>query len=225
MESENRKGIYTGRKKSQKFEGKWDYFFNEGEEADRKYSAFEPLLTLEEMKEGREYTFKVDHKPTGKTGDNGQPTYYHNLGRISRDGDFIMEWTGETQDTSKQSQLPTQAKTEAKQQYTPQPGRKETDSREEYWAKKEARDIEKEAKYTLSLKYINAVAMMPAVGSIIGSMMTNKEGYDYVLKNGFEAFSDHVLSCLEKTAEKRLPDEVAYANRKTDKKEGVEANP
>ena len=89
METEKRKGTYTGKKKGKGT--RWEIYFNEGGEEDRKYSAFEPLLNLEQIKEGREYSYEVVHVPTK----DDPSKFHHNLGRVGKDMDFAIEWTGE----------------------------------------------------------------------------------------------------------------------------------
>ena len=214
--SEQKTAIYTGRKKGN---GKrWELYFNEGGYQDKRYSAFEPLLNLSDLKEGREYTFTVLNVPTK----DDPSKFHHNIGREGKDMDFVIEWTGETaQPKQTQAQPPTK---DEPRPYTPQAGRKETDSREEYWAKREARDIEKERIYELRLPYINAVNMMPGACAIVAGMMTHAEGYNEVKKTGLDKTIELILRQMEATVQQRLPPEAAYKT-KTEEKKGVEANP
>ena len=221
MESEKRTETYTGRKKGNG--NRWEFYFNDGGENDKRYSAFEPLLNLSDLKEGREYTFDVVHVPTK----DDPSKFHHNLGRVGKDMDFAIEWTGEEgKPAQKQTTMATSAKEAINPSYTPRTAtqREVKDAREDAYRNKDIRDAEKDRRYTLSLKYINAVAMMPAVGQIIGGMIQHQEGYDAVKKDGLDVTAETILRELEKIAEKRLPEEVAYANRKTEKKEpGPEA--
>ena len=216
MESEKRRGIYTGKKKGKGT--RWEIYMNEGGENDRLYSAFEPLLNLAELKETREYEYVVIHVPTK----DDPLKFHHNLGRVGKDIDFDINWTGETgKKPTVQSKI--DAPNTPEQSPRPATQREVKDAREDMYRNKDVRDAEKDRRYTLSLKYINAVALMPAVGYIIGGMMTTKDGHDEVTKAGLRETARLILSELEAVAELRLPEEVAYANRKTEKKEPIEA--
>jgi hypothetical protein len=213
MEPEMRKGIYTGRKKGKGT--RWEIYMNEGGEEDRRYSAFEPLLNLDQLKENREYTYQVVHVPT-KDDPN---KFHHNFGRVGKDLDFVIEWTGE-----EKKPAPIQAKvTDAPKPYTPQPGRTQTDDREKYWAEREKRDKEKERIYELRLPYINAVNLMPGVCAIIAGMMNHAQGYEEVKKIGIDKTAELLLRQMEAIVQQRLPAEAAYQQPKTEKKEPIEA--
>jgi len=109
-------GTYAGKK----MEGKrWVFFFDEGGENERKYSAFEPLLNLENLKEGTEYDYAVEHVPT-KDDPN---KFHHNLGRVARDGEFKIRPTG--------------AKGIPRGKDATEVPQKKQDNREDYWKNRE----------------------------------------------------------------------------------------
>lgn len=169
------------------------------------------------LDEGKYYTFTVEHVPT-----KDDPTKrHHNFARNGFNGPYMIEPANKASEDGIKTGYEI-----AKKQASRQPSNDEIPQELDklgYWDKKDARDIARENKYNLSLKYINAVAMMPAVGYIIGGMLQHKEGYDGVTKAGFGTTARLILAELEEVAETRLPPEVAYANRK-DKKGPIEAD-
>jgi hypothetical protein len=207
---ETREGVYQGMTKEAK---RYVLTFDEGEANPRKYSAFEPMMQLTELVMGENYSYEVEHVPT-KDG-----KFYHNLARTGRDAPFKIHSLGKPQKQGTLEPKPTEATNTKVSSYTPQPGRKDTDSREAYWAEREKRELEEKRIYELRLPYINAVNLMPGVCHIIGSMMQHSEGYEQVKKDGIDKTAELLLRQMESIVEQRLPKEAAYGAKNAPKKE------
>jgi hypothetical protein len=228
IKSEVRTGVFTGKKKSSKTANKWDFFFNEGGEEDRKYSSFEPLHNLTELVEGNEYRYTVEHKPTGKTGDNGQPTFYHNIGRKARDGPYVIEALGPIESEpiappKGATQPQTGASSPQKAASPPQTGESQgrqakslhdavKDAREDYYRNKDAREAERERVYHLSLPYINAIQISEGVLAFMGEQSLNpkSEVSKSLDKEGFDKTFELLLRQAEGVVGTRLPKEAKH---------------
>ena len=137
-EIETRSGTYTGIKQDKK---RWLLYFNEGGEEEQKYSAFDPLLNLNDLKIGQNYKYKVEHVPMPKE----QGKFYHNLARTGRDAAFAIEVAykpAQKQPTAQNTSAP--EKKAAPPTIAP-PAQIEY-SKDDYWKAKEQRDIANEAK-------------------------------------------------------------------------------
>lgn len=183
--------------------------FERGDYED-KVSIFEPDIPKLEI--GKSYTYTVRHVPTKEEG-----KFYHNVERATpgaRRGAYKISPAVQPNTYSSPTKAtPSQAATPTTQ-----------DARQDYWANKEKRDIERERIYELRLPYINAVNLMGGVGEIMGGMMQYKEGYDLIKKEGIDKMADTILRQLEGVVEKRLPVEAAYkppkvGEKKSEKKE------
>jgi hypothetical protein len=222
---EVREGVFTGKKKGG---ARWEYFFNEGSEEDRKYSAFEPLHNLAELKEGQEYRYTVEHKPTGKLGSNGQPSNYHNIARKARDGPYLIEALGSIESEAisppKEPQKPSNgAVSPQKAASPPQTGESQgskpkslhdavKDAREDYYRNKDAREAERERVYHLSLPYINAIQLSQGVLDFMGQQALNpkSEVSKSLDKEGFDKTFELLLRQAEGVVGARLPKEAKH---------------
>lgn len=220
IKTETRTGIFTGKKRGG---ARWEFFFNEGGDEDRKYSAFEPLHNLSELKEGEEYRYKVEHVPTGKLGSNGQPSNYHNIGRKMRDGPYDIELFGPIESEAiapkKASQeprsgpvSPSQATSQGKKDEGRSLHDRAKDARELYYAHKDEREAERERVYHLSLPYINAIQISQGVLSFLGEQSLNpkSEVSKKLMEDGFDKTFEILLRQAEGVVGKRLPKEAQY---------------
>jgi hypothetical protein len=225
--TENRTGIFTGSKLG-KGGSRWEFFFNEGGEEDRKYSAFEPLHNLAELVQGKEYSYAVEHKPTGKFAPNGQPSNYHNLVRKMRDGPYLINELGPIESepiSPPKGATQPQAGATSPQKAASQPKSGESqgrparslhdavkDAREDYYRNKDAREAERERVYHLSLPYINAIQISQGVLAFMGEQSLNpKSDVSKALdKEGFDKTFELLLRQAEGVVGARLPKEAKY---------------
>jgi hypothetical protein len=214
---ETREGVYQGMTKEAK---RYVLTFDEGEANPRKYSAFEPMMQLTELVMGENYSYEVEHVPT-KDG-----KFYHNLARTGRDAPFKIHSLGKPQKQGTLEPKPTEATNTKVSSYTPQPGRKDTDSREAYWAEREKRELEEKRIYELRLPYINAVNLSTGVLYFMANEAMNSKSQvrKELDEHGFENTFDTILRQAEAVVQKRLPAEAAYSRENAQKKgEPIEA--
>ena len=205
METETRKGIYTGKKKGKG--NRWEIYFSEQpDQDDRKYSAFDPLLNLESIKEGNEYEYQVVHVPT-KDDPN---KFHHNLARKGKDMEFVIDWTGEERKPEPKASGQAQAAQRTSQIYTP----KETE-RDRYWRVKEERDAAREP-------VITRLSCLSSASNIMAALLQYKDGYEQVKKDGGAAVCTELIARqFEQFAVNKMPSE----QKQSERNEPIEANP
>ena len=224
-EIETRTGTYTGIKQDKK---RWLLYFNEGGEEEQKYSAFDPLLNLNDLKIGQQYRYKVEHVPMPKE----QGKFYHNLARTGRDAAFAIEGIEQPA-----KQPPTPKPPEQKEQPTQEPSALQKEYNERIAKEKAEKAQAEEAKQ----RSISRGGYSHDASQILGDLeksgtikitakagLSTEEKIQEILKLATE-YHDIILGHLQDNAakaEEKFRAELANGSlkpQKAEKKEPVEA--